>query len=267
MTLINGNQFTKMAHYYLDEHIQGGGLVKEILQNNAVIFCKIDYISTLFNFIKFSNKQYILITHNSDYPVDMFRFNTRPSCIKKWFGQNVSVDHPDLINIPIGLENEVRNPPAIPIVDYHWFYENIRSFESKDKIQDAVYCNWNPKTNASRNHIINGLLNNGIKVNIEKERLSHKEYCNKASNYKYIICPEGNGISTHRFWETLYFGSIPIVINHRIYRDYNLPIIKLSKWGDLTNEKLSNFNEYLFNRNQLDFNYWKNIIMEEFIKL
>jgi hypothetical protein len=29
--------------------------------------------------------------------------------------------------------------------------------------------------------------------------------------YKYVICPRGNGIDTHRVWEALYLGVVPVV--------------------------------------------------------
>ena len=260
MKIINGNEFTKISHFYLDEHIKGGNLSKEILQKDAVIFCKLDYTDKLFNFIKFSNKNYILITHNSDYGINVDIFNEKPTSIKKWFGQNVNYYHQDLINIPIGLENEIRNPPAIPRVDYKWFKRNLKLFQDTKK-KSIVYCNWNPETSPSRNNIINDLKNNQIPIEIEDDRLNHKNYCKKLSQYKFVLCPPGNGVSTHRFWETLYLGSIPIVINHRIYKDYTLPMIRLNKWSDLTNNILTNFDETKYSKEQLDFNYWKNLIL------
>jgi hypothetical protein len=269
MNFINGNDFAKFADFIIDYDLTGGnyrkGITTNILKKNAIIYCKIDYINELFNLIKFSNRKYILITHDSDYPIDQFRFNLKPPCIKKWFGKNAVIDHPDIINIPIGLENEIRHI-ATPKVDYPWFYENLERLNSKEKINDTVYCNWR-STHPSRNHIVEALQKNDIKIEFEKERLSHKDYCEKLSQYKYIISPQGNGVSTHRFWESLYVGSVPIVINHRIYRDYSLPFIKLNQWSDLTNEILFQFDEYKFNKDQLDLSYWTDLITEEFQKL
>jgi hypothetical protein len=59
-------------------------------------------------------------------------------------------------------------------------------------------------------------------------------------------------------------GSIPIIIDHRIYRDYTLPIIRLETWSDLTNEILFSFDEYKFSKEQLDFNYWETLIRKEY---
>lgn len=265
MKLINGNEFTKISDFHLDLHIYNDKLDKNILNKNVIIFCKTDYLNKLFNFIKKSNKKYILITHNSDYPIDIKRFSMKPCSIKKWFGQNVTIYHPDLINIPIGLENKIRSDKK-PRTNHDWFLNNLERFNKKEKIKDTIYCNWKP-THPSRKDIIKYFELNNIKIEFEKEQLSHKDYCEKLSNYKYIACPQGNGISTVRFWETLYMGSIPIVINHRIYRDYTLPFICVNNWSELTNKTLETFNEYKFSKEQLDFSYWENLIINEFNNL
>ena len=51
--------------------------------------------------------------------------------------------------------------------------------------------------------------------------------------HKFILCPEGNGIDTHRFWETLCLGRIPVVL-HNPVNDYfsSLPVVVLDKWED-----------------------------------
>lgn len=50
-------------------------------------------------------------------------------------------------------------------------------------------------------------------VDVLTVRMKPKDYSSLASNYQFVFCPRGNGIDTHRFWETLYRGSIPVVFN------------------------------------------------------
>ena len=265
MKIINGNEFAKISHFYIDEDLNNckpaGGLTIDILSQDAIIYCKTDYLAELFNLIKFSSRRYILITHDSDYSINHAKFHTKPACIEKWFGKNVTIDHPDLINIPIGVENEIRREGGpLPKVDYPWFYENMENLSKKPKRDNVVYCNWNPATNPTRYHIIENLEKNNISIEFEKEKLSHKDYCHKLSDYQYVLCPPGNGVSTHRFWETLYLGSIPIVLNHRIYRDYTLPFIKLNRWEDLTNDILAKFDKNSYSYEMLDMEYWAELI-------
>jgi hypothetical protein len=55
-----------------------------------------------------------------------------------------------------------------------------------------------------------------------------------ASSYKYIACPRGNGTDTHRFWESLYRGSIPVVKESRwsnSIKAMGVPILELQEWS------------------------------------
>ena len=85
-------------------------------------------------------------------------------------------------------------------------------------------------------------------------------------NYMFVICPEGNGIDTHRLWEAFYLKTIPIIEKNKIsnfIKKANLPILILDKWSDLSKydeKKLRNFyisNRKLFNNKYLFQNYWK----------
>jgi hypothetical protein len=59
-----------------------------------------------------------------------------------------------------------------------------------------------------------------------------KDYFNYLSTFKFAICPEGNGIDTHRLWECFYLKVIPIVIDNIFIRKvkdkYNFLMIILN---------------------------------------
>jgi len=52
-----------------------------------------------------------------------------------------------------------------------------------------------------------------------------------------VVCPEGNGFDTHRFWECLLVGAFPLVLktDHcaRLARGLKLPHLALDSWDDL----------------------------------
>ena len=82
----------------------------------------------------------------------------------------------------------------------------------------------------------------------------------------FVICPEGNGIDTHRVWEALYLRSIPIIQKNQISNfliKANLPIMILNNWSDLSklNEidllKIYRSKKKLFSNKYLFQNYWK----------
>ena len=56
-------------------------------------------------------------------------------------------------------------------------------------------------------------------------------YLDNIYNHRFVLCPEGNGIDTHRLWECLYMGTIPIVKANKNVRFYeDLPILMVNEW-------------------------------------
>jgi hypothetical protein len=272
-----------------------------ILKKDAIIYCKRDYIDHLFENLKFSNRNYILITHASDYAVSQTEFNRKPKCIKKWFAENTNYSHPDLIPIPIGLapDQDIDSTP----LDVKWFLNNIEKFQSTPKNETTLYCNWTNNNNPKlRTNVLNKLAANNIKyiwdypslsdetnakvqtlfkqmqgsknpdiVQSLKEEISDLQYyytyCNNMSKYKFVIAPEGNGIDTHRVWEALYMNSIPIVLNSHAFNGMEqLPIIKVNDYSEVTYDLLSQALYKEYNYDQLSMDYWTNKIENNLMK-
>ena len=89
----------------------------------------------------------------------------------------------------------------------------------------------------------------------------------------FVVCPEGNGIDTHRMWEALYLRTIPIIKRNKIsifIKKAKLPVLILNKWSDLSKydeEKLKKFyvsNKKYFKNNYLFQTYWKKELNEYF---
>jgi hypothetical protein len=91
-------------------------------------------------------------------------------------------------------------------------------------------------------------------------------YLNNIYNHKYVLSPRGNGIDTHRTWETLYVNSIPIEkrnLNNRFYSD--LPILFVDDWSQVTRDLLETEFEKLKDNNSKDmltFEYWNDKILK-----
>lgn len=221
---------------------------------------------------------FILITHNSDGKVtdkpkrfnqgssndcDINQINI-PNNLIKWYSQNVDVEHKKIESIPIGLENSM------------WFTD-IRKLDKIDQKSkepklhtNLLYVCHNIRTNPTQRtepyQIFNGLnwvtMEHGVNGN------NFDNYLNKLHSHKFVLCPEGNGIDTHRTWETLYVGSIPIEksnLNNKFYTD--LPICFVDKWSDITEEFLNKEYQRItntkWNLEKLNFDYWGNKIKNE----
>lgn len=264
MDFINGNNFSEIADWIIE--INYSTLDSRINNQDGIIYCKTDFIDQLFNIIRFSSKKYILITHMSDYPIDNVRFQKVPPCIVKWYAQNAIYENNKLIPIPIGLENH-KGFSKGKFTNHEWISINYLRLQKKLK-QDELYCNWN-NTNPDRNFITSKLKENKLNI-FQESGLSYENYCESMSNFKWVICPPGNGVDTHRTWEALYLGCYPIVLKHRIFKDYDLPILQVENWQDINSDILQQHEDKWKDRKnfeQLYMNYWRKRIKQDYYNL
>ena len=205
------------------------------IDNKSLIFCYTHSLGKLNDIVKILHNMknpFKLILHNSDHS-----FNINHICIFEKipllqcvFTQNMNVIHEKVFPLPIGLANS------------QWNHGNtkIHSAIYKMPIEKTkeIYFNFNINTNKEkRNDCYNKLLEKGLEWN---ENLPYREYLIELKRHKYAICPEGNGIDTHRFWECLYMNTIPICLKNILTEHYKqyFPIIILNDWTELDTSKL-----------------------------
>jgi hypothetical protein len=99
--------------------------------------------------------------------------------------------------------------------------------------------------------------------NAECSMTGRRKFLQQLREHKFTFCPRGNGIDTHRLWETLYMGGIPIVENAIALEEFNdLPICWVERMIDVTPEFLESEYERItsvtsWNWDKLRFSYWK----------
>jgi hypothetical protein len=234
------------------------------IDNPKKIFCyPTNYnLALLSKIIPYFNNNFILITHNSDYNVVRNNINDRILNSEKliqWFSQNVSYNHNKLYPLPIGLANS------------QWEHGNLSWFENmgdniknlhKEKTHD-IYFNFEIGTNKYARQICYDKLKDKIPF---LEKISPIENMIRLSKYKFCVCPEGNGVDTHRLWEALYLQTIPIVLRTPfviiLQEKLRVPLVILNSWDEL-DVSLLNYEEYTFGEkyfNRLSFDKFKNII-------
>jgi hypothetical protein len=259
--VINGVNFKQISDVIYDQD-QKDDLSN--LPDKTIIWCKIDYVEAIFSACSsIIDRQYILVTHCGDREVSQELFNLKPKSIKKWFAQNVNAQHPDLIPLPIGIENHLA-PHKGAYTDFEFFKKEAFDFEIKNKIINKVYCNFRG-THPSRWETANIIAQKNIGV--FENNLSFTDYTNSMKRFLFVASPRGNGLDAHRTWEALYYGCIPIVEKHFSYDSYkNLPIIQIDNWNNLSLEMLTPYiedykNKKLFvNTEELTVEYWFNKI-------
>jgi len=256
---INGNKFADLAHVVIDLDNRDINFDKT---NNAIIYCKTDFLPQLFDYIRDAVGNYILITGMSDKPINESRFNTKPECVKKWFAVNATYNHNDLVPIPLGIENHKGSSKG-GFTNHKWLEENRDRLAFKKK-DFKTYCNWKDSTNKDRSTIIPMIRKISLKI---QTKLPYEDYCEGMTDCKFVICPEGNGIDTHRLWEALYFTCVPIVIRNHIYKEHKLPMLQVDKFEDITEELLMNFKPWHFMNDAMYMFHWKDLINKSFEEL
>ena len=232
------------------------------LNNNSTIFSNTYLVESLFKIINsrdldFSNLR--LISHQADHKIEKKLYNKKPHNFSKWFGINIDHKHEDLVPIPLGLSNNYS--PKNIRWEHFLKYKNIK----KDIF---IYSNFQVNTNYfERTKILKNIKNKNF-VTKEGPALSVNDYAEKLSKSSFVICPFGNGIDTHRYWESLYFNSIPITIKHLTYEtSKNLPAMLIDSFESLSENECRLFLEDLkskeVNYDPLTVDYWMKTIMSE----
>jgi hypothetical protein len=124
-----------------------------------------------------------------------------------------------------------------------------------DTFPDGRVCCYN--TFKDKDWVTKGLIKNTID--------GRRDFLIDLRSHKFVLCPRGNGIDTHRLWETLYMGSIPIVLNCVALEEFSdLPILFIDSWNDINEtmleDKYKEIVSRVWNMEKLKFSYWRDKI-------
>jgi hypothetical protein len=245
----------------------------ELHDGEKIIFCKTDFLGDEFNTISKIDGEVILITGNSDYAITDDIVNMAPKNIKKWYAQNALTNSGIVIPIPMGIENKLESLRQGHGIGY---FERVKQKETllsnlKNRTPEKfIYSNFNIHTNYGERIKYKKISIDSPHMDWEESNLSLPDFFNKILDYKMVLCPIGNGVDTHRLWETLYSNRTPITVkvgNYGIYKLYEkLPIIVLDNINDLSNYELigKKYNEIIsndYNLELINYNYWRNEIL------
>lgn len=232
------------------------------IKENDVIFCNSYLINDLFKMLNetkgFNNLK--LITGQTDHKITKSIFLNKPKCISKWFAVNVAYQTNELIPIPLGLSNNVAGKNLNK--------DNYLRLIQKMRKKNIIYSNFEINTNYfHRRQFLKNYYINNPEYNFELEKINFDQYVENLNEFEYILCPWGNGIDTHRVWETLYANSIPIVKNHITYKTLDhLNAIKVRNYKDITIDSLENKKNKDTDESFLNIDSWMNLIHKDKIE-
>jgi hypothetical protein len=157
-----------------------------------------------------SSISYVIYCHNSDHSVtDKHMPILTSKYIKRVYAQNIDTTMiSDKVSLlPIGIANSMWNHG-----DLLKIYKKMSDVYSKKK-KNPIYVNINPNTYLYRKDVLDKIKEKGGLTISEGK--PYEEYLKELSTYRFCLCLRGNGIDTHRFWESLYLGVIPVILNNK----------------------------------------------------
>ena len=260
---LSGDTLRKYSDFIFDE-IKSFDPKK--VKRNDIVFVNTDVLEIYFKIHhpRINNK-YLLITHNSDKEVNEETFKLYDDNIIHWFAQNLNMKNNNKVSvIPIGLENLRRLKNGRK----KWFKE--KAIYKKNYILGS----YNEYTNFESRSKIQGSLKSNKLITF-KNFDQTSDYFREVTRYKFILCPRGNGIDTHRIWEGLLLGVFPILILDAFsknLKDLGVPGIYLNRWEELnsySSEDLDIIFEELLLKDYRDYSsflFWKKIIISKLEK-
>lgn len=249
--LVNGDRFEEICDFHLGSPIPDGP--------SPLLYADMDNYKGAIDFIRDNpGRRFKLLTHNGDSVIEECHI---PPNLLSWYTVNVNFQHPRVHSIPIGLERPKWHPLKISIM------ENAENYDGR--VIKAI-GEFNPMTfYIERVPLANLILTDKIHAKYESSvngRGFHK-YVDNLRKYAFCLCPRGNGIDTHRIWEALYLGSIPIIKRHITHECLkNMPVLFIDDWSEITEERLREeyniINSQGFSYNELSFSYWKDKVLQ-----
>lgn len=225
---ISGDSFRKIANHVWENENKEINLLD--LTDGDVIFCETELLKELEESVLGKlNNRIVLILGNSDHSngpsiESIMKFK----CITYVFAQNLEKHIEGVEVLPIGLENAWRSN-----------HGRVRKFKSGMNLDSPrisrIMWSFNVGNNvASRLSAKNFLTNS--KVADFMGDLSAKRHRNALKRYKFVAAPPGNGLDTHRMWEAIYMGCIPIVIRTHMtmrFSELGLPVLTVDSFEEV----------------------------------
>jgi hypothetical protein len=203
-----------------------------------VIYSRQDYVKTFSALalprLRTANLPFVFVTQNSDYnapndEADAALLNE--PLLRAWFGINPGRVHPKLKLLPYGFMNRYT-PPVGDHPETIIAYRRVAASKAPTRhVLSSFSIDSNPGVRAP---LISAIANAfGARATRLAAR-STEEWYAAVADHEMVISPRGNGLDTHRAWEVLTLGRVPVVESSLLDPLYEgLPVLILRSWAEL----------------------------------
>jgi hypothetical protein len=224
-------------------------------------------------------QNFVVITHNGDmsspdgddwhaneesfYAEHYSHLLSNPRLIA-WFASNCNWKNypavkPDkLVCIPIGIENRYNTIGNHPEKYFSLMQRRSQIVPHKRLLVAFTAGSYKPSRAEALMTLSAPWMTKGI--------FERDTWIQEVQENVFVACPTGHGYDTHRVWEVLMLGAIPVVPKSPIDSLYeNLPVLIVNHWSDVDQAYLDSAHREILNRTDLQiekmfFPYWKNAI-------
>jgi hypothetical protein len=258
---LSGDTFRSLADVVWEQ--KSRHLVSRDIKTGSIVFCESELLPELkLKVLDHVTVPFSLILGNSDFnhgkELEGMLENTPVTTV---WAQNLSTAVGRVKPLPIGLENAWRGN--------HGRISRFKKFNSGDRIW-RIFAAFNIGTNLDARSLA---ANVAVRAS-NTDRLSqlspnqHSEILNK---YAFVLSPEGNGLDTHRTWEAMYLGCVPIVTKSfmsHAFADLGLPLWVVESYNEILDydekDLETKYHEILdcCVRERLYFDYWRDQILD-----
>jgi hypothetical protein len=218
-----------------------------VVEKNDVWFIKRDFLPEFFSLIPSNAPNINVVTQHSDYEFDSSMMSMKPRSVVKVFAPNNTNDSEDSVAIPLGLGPSFGH--GAPLA------EDIKNKETGKNRNKLLYVNFRPYTYPQeRQPLFSYFKENNFSWATVQESSDVSSggwdwYLDSLTSHKFSLCPRGNGIDTHRLWESLYSRTVPVVRYCDANRNFlDLPILFVDDWSQVTERFLEEKYEEMASR-------------------
>lgn len=198
-------------------------------RHRTLLYAKQDHLRALFSKLVCSRARVVLVTAESDAPAA--GSHDFPPQVAVWFATNAAGGV--CVSLPLGLGNSY-----CPVTTKADLLAAVAGIEKTG----LLYANFRVETNPSLRGPLRERLQSAEwsgSATFATPGLDGVSYARELASHRFALCPAGNGTDTHRMWEALYAGTIPVVERHpalEAFRD--LPILFLESLAEINRARL-----------------------------
>lgn len=230
---------------------------------------------------EYTGRPMIVCDGDETFPTDCHINGKLPELI---FAQNydgTKISGTTVVPIPIGVDYHT-------IENFGGWKEPRMSWDEQERQLESIYWNSQPFNQRSHNLFVDFHHSDTMQGGFEREKIhgenrtqiygkikktglvvSHpfmrrSDLWKVKAQSRFSVCPHGNGLDTHRTWETLILGCMPIVKTSPLDVLYDgLPVIIVKSWDEITRDNLYKWmGQYHLRRENLTTQHWINKILE-----